>query len=131
TESFENPDQLLLTPSALVNSQTGLKTLRDGLANATINTSQMRGRYTVSHPLVQTALAAEAHLREQLRNELGLSVQTLSKDREIAAERVQKLVTQRKQLESRLSNIANIRAEYANVASEVRARNLQLQECER
>lgn len=131
TESFENPDQLLLTPSALVNSQTGLKTLRDGLANAAINTSQMRGRYTDTHPLVQTALAAEAHLREQLRNELGLSVQTLSKDREIAAERVQKLVTQRTQLESRLGNIANIRAEYANVASEVRARNNQLQECER
>src|SRR5690606_8397944 len=109
----------LLTPSTLVNNQTGLRTLRDGLANATINTSQMRGRYTETHPLVQTALTAEGHLREQLRNELGLSVQNLSKDREIAAERVEKLVAQRKQLESRLGNIANIRAEYANVASEV------------
>ncbi len=131
TDSYETPDQLLLTPSTLVNSQAGLKTLRDGLAAATINTSQMRGRYTSSHPLVQAALQAELNLREQLRNELGLSVQTLRKDSEIAAERVNKLNTQRKQLESRLGNIANIRAEYSNVASEVRARVLQLQESER
>ena len=131
TASFDNPDQLLLTPSALVNSQTGLKTLRDGLATATIHTSQMRGRFTDSHPLVQTALQAEAHLRQQLRNELAVAIQSLTNDREIAAERVEKLVVQRTQLESRLGSIAQVRAEYANVASEVRARNIQLQDCER
>ncbi len=131
TASYQNPDELLLTPSSLVNSQAGLKTLRDGLAAATINTSQMRGRYTASHPLVQAALQAEANLRVQLRNELGLSIQTLSKDSEIAAERVNTLNTQRRQLESRLGKIANIRAEYSNLANEVRGRNQQLQDAER
>lgn len=130
-ESHQNPDQLLLTPSSLVNSQTGLKTLRDGLANATISTSQMQGRYTATHPLVIASRQAEVNLREQLRTELGLSIQTLSKDRDNALERVAKLNAQRTQLEERLEKIARIRADYANVASEVRSRNLQLQESER
>ncbi|MEZ6078859.1 MAG: hypothetical protein R3C56_25240 [Pirellulaceae bacterium] len=130
-ESHQNPDQLLLTPSTLVNSQAGLKTLRDGLASATIATSQMKGRYTSTHPLVVASLQAETNIREQLRNELELSIQTLSKDSEIASERVKKLNSQRAQLESRLQNIAHIRADYANVASEVKSRNQQLQESER
>lgn len=129
--SYRNPDELLLTPSSLVNSQAGLKTLRDGLAAATINTSQMRGRYTDSHPLVHAALQSETNLRQQLRNELGLSIQTLSKDREIATERVAKLNSQREQLETRLGKIANIRADYSNLVNEVRGRNQQLQDAER
>lgn len=130
-DSHQNPDQLLLTPSSLVNSQAGLKTLRDGLASATITTSQMKGRYTSNHPLVVASLQAENNLREQLRNELGLSIQTLRKDGEIASQRVEKLNLQRSQLESRLEKIARIRADYANVVSEVKSRNQQLQESER
>jgi hypothetical protein len=130
-ESCDNPDHLLLTPGSLFNSQPGLKAIRDGLAAATINTSQVRGRYTAQHPLVQAALQSEANLREQLRNELKLAVQTLSKDSAIAADRIEKLNSQRLQLEARLAKIANIRAEYANVAGEVRARSQQLQDCER
>lgn len=130
-DSYQNPDQLMLTPSSLVNSQAGLKTLRDGLANATINTSQLQGRYTQSHPLVIAALEAEANLREQLRIQLGLSIQTLSKDLDLANERLSKLNAQRLQLEERLENIARIRATYSNLASEVKARNQQLQDAER
>ncbi|MEO8272397.1 MAG: hypothetical protein ABI557_21995, partial [Aureliella sp.] len=83
------------------------------------------------HPLVVASLQAETNLRDQLRNELGLSIQTLSKDRDIAGERVSKLNSQRYQLEARLENIARIRADYSNVASEVKSRNEQLQESER
>jgi len=80
---------------------------------------------------VVASLQAETNIREQLRNELELSIQTLRKDSEIASERVKKLNSQRSQLESRLQNIAHIRADYANVASEVKSRNQQLQESER
>lgn len=130
-DSYDNPDQLLVTPSSLVNSQGGLKTLRDGLAAATINTSNLRGRYTENHPLVEASLHAERKIREQLRQELGLSVQSLRKDVEISKERVAKLKEQQESLESRLEKIASIRADYSNVVNEVRARSLQLQESER
>ena len=79
TESFENPDQLLLTPSKLVNSQPGLRRLREGLANASIASSELLGRYTEKHPLVIASLQAVSQIREQLRHELGLSVQALTK----------------------------------------------------
>ncbi len=131
SNSFENPDQLLLTPSNLINTQAGLKSLRDGLAAATINSSKIQGRYTSEHPLVLTALQSEVNLRNQLRNELGLAVKTLSKDVSIAEERVSKLRSQQVELESSLEKIARIRADYSNVASEVKSLSLQLQECGR
>lgn len=130
-ESFADPDQLLVAPSSLINSHAGLRKLREGLADATIASSQLRGRYTSVHPRVIAAVEAEAKLRDQLRIELGRSVESLRKDLEITTERIAKLSKQQTQLESRLGNLAEIRAEYANLASEVRSRNQLLQDAER
>ncbi len=130
-EAFENPEQLLLTPGKLVNSQPGLKKLREGLADARIVSSQLKGRFTPSHQLVVAAEQTEARIREQLREELGLSVRSLTKDEEIAANRVKRLKRQQTQLEARLETLARIRADYGNTVSEVRARNAELQDTER
>jgi uncharacterized protein involved in exopolysaccharide biosynthesis len=129
-DSFEDPDHFLLTPGTLINSQPGLQRLREGIANASIQTGQLRGRYTANHPMVIASLEAESKIRDELRKELGLAVEALKIDREIASERINKLNKQRDQFESRLSNLALVRADYGNVNSEVRARNIQLQETE-
>lgn len=131
SESFENPDQLLLTPSQLVNKHPALRRLREGLAEANIATSQLQGRFTPHHPLVEASLEAEVKIREQLRRELGLAVETLEKDVEIAFARVDKLRQQQSQLESRLENLASVRAEYGNIVNEVRARGEILSDSER
>ncbi|QDV25094.1 GumC family protein [Aureliella helgolandensis] len=129
-ESYENPDQLLVAPSNLLNSQPGLKRLREGLADATITTSQLKGRYFEVHPKVISALETEQRIRDQLRQELSLSVETLRKELEIATGRNVKLRSQQTQLESRLERLAAIRASYGNATSEVRSRNEQLQAAE-
>ncbi|RMF44024.1 MAG: hypothetical protein D6753_03605 [Planctomycetota bacterium] len=130
-ESFEHPDKLLLTPSKLVNSQPGLKQLREGLAAATIATSQLRGRYTDSHPSVRTALEAEMQIRQQLRSELGVAVETLRREVGLAQERLEKLQAQRESYERRIKQLGEVRAVYANLANEVRARNERLQAAEK
>ncbi|MFN3189352.1 MAG: hypothetical protein ACE361_02425 [Aureliella sp.] len=130
-ESFEDPKQLLQTPTKLVNSQPGLKRLREGLAAAAIASSQLAAKYTATHPLVLAAIETEDRIRGQLRNELGTSVQTLTKDLAIAEARVTQLQNQKSSLESRIAKLASVRAEYGNVAAEVSARNAQLQEAER
>ncbi|MEM8734392.1 MAG: Wzz/FepE/Etk N-terminal domain-containing protein [Planctomycetota bacterium] len=130
-ESFEDPKQLLQTPTKLVNSQPGLKRLREGLAAAAIASSQLAAKYTATHPLVLAAIETEDRIRGQLRNELGTSVQTLTKDLEIAEARVSQLQNQKSSLESRIAKLASVRADYGNVAAEVSARNAQLQEAER
>lgn len=129
--TFNAPDQLLLTPTELVNAHPGLKRLREGLAAASIRSSELLGRYTETHPLVIASRATEERIRQQLRKELGISVETLTKDLEIATGRVRKLNEQQESFEGRIANLALIRADYSNVASEVRARNEQLQEAER
>ncbi len=130
-ESFENPDALLLTPSRLVTNQAGLKKLREGLADASINTSGLRGRFTDINPIVVAAVETENRIRSQLREELGLAIATLAKDIEVTDQQLAKLQSQQQQLEKRLEKLAEIRAEYSNVASDVRSRNTQLQEIRR
>ena len=130
-ESFEDPTQLLVTPSKLVNSSPGLKKLREGLSAASLEASFLKGRFTEEHPLVVAAVVTENQIMNQLRKELGNAVATLTKEYEIAAGRVQLLTEQQENLEERIIKVAQIRAGYANLASEVRARNEQLQEAER
>ncbi len=129
--SYEEPDQLLLTPTKLVNTHTGLKRLREGLSSAAIASSQLQGKFTEKHPLVMASQETEQRLRQELREELGNSVATLTKELEFAQERIEKLKQQQASLEERINRLAEIRASYANVASEVKARNEQLQEAER
>ena len=128
--SFENPDNLLQTPTKLVNSQPGLKRLREGLAAATISSSQLIAKYTLKHPLVIAARNTETQIREELRAELGVSIKTLSKDQELMTSRISQLKIQRSTLETRIAKLASVRAGYGNVVSEVSSRNLQLQEAE-
>ncbi|GIX00393.1 MAG: hypothetical protein KatS3mg111_3725 [Pirellulaceae bacterium] len=130
-ESFRDPDKLLLTPSKLLQSHPGLKQLREGLAAATIETSQLRGRFTDSHPRVVAALEAEKQIRQQLRAELQVAVQTLEREVQLAEERLAKLNAQRQAYEERLQRLGQIRADYANLSSEVRACSQRLQEAER
>ncbi len=130
-ESFQHPDKLLLTPSKLMNSHPGLKQLREGLAAATIATSQLRGRYTDAHPSVRTAVEAETQIRQQLRAELGLAVETLRREVALAQERLEKLQAQRESYERRIKQLGEVRAVYANLANEVRGRSERLQTAER
>lgn len=130
-ESFEDPNQLLMTPSKLVNDSPGLKKLREGLAAASLEASFLKGRFTELHPLVIAAVDTENQIKNQMRQELGNAVATLTKEYEVAMGRVQLLQDQQGNLEDRINKVAQIRAGYANLASEVKARNEQLQEAER
>ncbi len=130
-ESFADPDALLLTPSRLVTNQAGLKKLREGLADASITTAGLKGRFTEVNPVVIAAVETENRIRLQLREELGLAIETLSKDIEVTDKQLTQLKAQQSQLEKRLEKLAEIRAQYANVASDVRARNQQLQDIQR
>lgn len=130
-DSFNNPDELLLAPTSLLNDNPGLKKLREGLADASIRSSELRGRYTITHPLVASAMETEKRIRDQMRIELGAAVESLNRDRQITVARLTKLGKQKEQLESTLARLAAIRAEYSNISMEVAARNEQLQQAER
>lgn len=130
-ESFKNPDRLLAAPAKLLARNPGMLKLREGLAEAVITTSQLRGKYTLKYPSVIAARDTETKIRDQLRSELGIAVATLQQDLVLSTERISRLKEQKSQLEDRLEKLANVRAEYGNIDSEVRSLNEQLQDAER
>lgn len=130
-QSFEDPDALLLTPSRLITNLAGLRKLREGLADASITTAGLKGRFTEVNPIVIAAVETENRIRAQLRQEIGLAIETLTKDLEVTDQQLLKLQSQQSQLEKRLEKLAEIRAQYSNVASDVRSRNQHLQDIQR
>ncbi len=129
-KAFASPEQLL-SPNSLVNSQSGLKKLSEGLADARLNASQLQGRFTENHPLVVAALKAEREIQVRLREELGLARQTLVNDTLLIQRRIATLQEQRDELVARIDVLADIRAEYANLVADVRSRSKVLQDTER
>ncbi len=129
-KAFASPEQLL-SPNSLVNSQPGLKKLREGLADARITASQLQGRFTGEHPLVIAAIKAEKEIQVHLREELGLARQTLVNDTSLIKKRMASLQQQQDLLTMRIDRMADVRAEYANLIAEVRSRSQVLQDTDR
>ena len=77
------------------------------------------------------AKETEQRIRDELRSELGTAVATLTKDKQLAEARVDKLRTQQASLRERIAKLAAVRAKYGNIASEVAARNELMQNTER
>ncbi|MCC6507982.1 MAG: hypothetical protein IT423_02670 [Pirellulaceae bacterium] len=130
-ETQTDPERLLSAPPSILSAHPGLRKLREGLADAQLNSSQLRGRFTGSHPLVYVATTAEKEIKIQLQAELALALTTTGKDVENSQNRIDNLKKQQQQLEERLERLARIRADHENLNQEVRSRTHILQEADR
>jgi uncharacterized protein involved in exopolysaccharide biosynthesis len=117
-----DPGKLLASPSVLVKSQPALGRLKDGLVDAQIRTAGALGTMSEAHPLVAGAQEAERAIRNQLHDEIGAAIAGVEADMRIGAERIRSLEEQSSEINARLSRLAGLRAEYANLAAEVRHR---------
>lgn len=126
-----DPERLLSAPASILSSHPGLRKLREGLADAQLQTSQLRGRFTMEHPLVYVAMSSEKEIKAQLHDELSLALATALKDVENSQRRIDNLKRQQRQLEERLERLARIRADHNNHNNQVRARTQILQDAER
>ncbi len=130
-ETLADPEKILSAPATILSAHPGLKKLREGLSDAQINTSQLRGRFTSSHPLVYVATSAESEIRQQLQSELALATSNSERDVAISQARLDKLKRQQQQLEDRLERLARIRTEHEQLNQEVRSRTKILQDAEK
>lgn len=126
-----DPERLLSAPASILNAHPGLKKLREGLADAQLASSQLRGRFTSTHPLVSVAQTSETEIKIRLQIELALALATAGKDVENSQARLDNLKRQQRQLEERLERLARIRADHEKLNQEVRARTAILQDAER
>jgi len=130
-KATEDPTSFIVAPGAVLNSQPGLKRLREGLVDAQLSGSQLAGRFTENHPLVNASQTAQSAIVRRFVQELKASVASVESDISLVDRKIAELESRRMSAENRLSRLADGRATYANVLSEVRSKLLMVEGAER
>jgi uncharacterized protein involved in exopolysaccharide biosynthesis len=121
-DAAEDPGRLLASPSRLLDSQAGLKRLKEGLVDAQLASAKLQGSMSTSHPAVQAAKAAELEISQHLHNELAIAIKGVEVDVRLAQDRIRSLEQQRASVDARRDKISNLRADYSNLVSMSRHR---------
>lgn len=126
-----DPAHLLVAGGDLLASQPTLKRLKDGLIDAQLAVSQLNGRFSAVHPKLRAAQVAEQEIRQRLQQESAAAILAMEPALAVARERISRLREKQAELGRRLEMLANIRADYAALVSEVRQRTEVLGNAER
>ena len=118
----QNPDELLAMPSSMFTSQPALKRLKDGLVDAQLRTSDLKGKMSPGHPLVQAAIQAEEAVRQNLRSELTAALSSCDTDLQVTLRQIKSLTDQQDDLQERLGRLAGLRADYGLLVNDVEQR---------
>jgi succinoglycan biosynthesis transport protein ExoP len=118
TTSKTDTSSLVAAPNRLLESQPVLKRLKDGLVDAQLRTAQLSGNMSESHPLVQAAKISESEIADHVRQELDSAIRGGQIELRLSQERAAMLEKQLAAARTRLSNLAGMRAVYANVVAE-------------
>lgn len=119
----QDSNTLLATPSRLLESQPGLRSLKDGLTTARLECSRLRGVMSESHPKLQAAMRAEQQVRRQLQEEVTTARLGVEADLASNAAQLATMKTQQQEIEQRLDKLAGVRARYANLVADARQRS--------
>ncbi len=130
-QAIQDPTSFVVAPSSLLNSQPGLKRLREGLVDAQLSGSQLTGKFTEVHPLVIASKAAQGSIVQRFTQELKASLASVEADLSVVAGKRARLESQKDVLDQRLSHLADHRAQYANLAADVKSRLSILEAAER
>ena len=127
----QDPSSFIVAPGAVLNSQPGLKRLREGLVDAQLSGSQLTGKFTDYHPLVNASQSAQTSIIKRFLQELSASISSVESDIALVEGRIQRLEAQRLAAEDRLTRLADSRATYSNMLSEVKSKLSMIETAER
>lgn len=116
--SKADTQSLIAAPNRLFEAQPVLRRLKDGLVDAQLRTSQLSGNMSASHPLVQAAKISEAEIGDHVRLELDSAIRGSEIELRLSQDRAKLLEKQLADARARLTNLAGMRAEYANVVAQ-------------
>ncbi|MCC7083575.1 MAG: hypothetical protein IT427_01050 [Pirellulales bacterium] len=116
--SKADTNSLVAAPNRLLEAQPVLRRLKDGLVDAQIRTAQLSGNMSESHPLVVAAKISEGEIADHVRQELDSAIRGSEVELRLSQDRADVLEQQLADARSRLSKLADMRAEYANVVAE-------------
>ncbi|MDX1965205.1 MAG: hypothetical protein SFX18_18820 [Pirellulales bacterium] len=118
-----DPNRLAEAPTRLFELNPALKRMKEGLVDAQIKTASLLGRMTPDHPEVTSARLIEQAVRLELTNELDTTMTGLETDLQVSGHEIDNLQDELNRVESRLQQLASMRAPYANLQAEVKQRN--------
>jgi uncharacterized protein involved in exopolysaccharide biosynthesis len=117
-----DPDQLLATPSRLLDGQPALRQLKQGVVDAQIATAKLSGMLNEAHPRMIEALDAENEIRRDLHDELDAALLGVRSDLELNERHLDLLESQLASINERLAGLAAMRAQYNNLVTLVSTR---------
>ena len=124
--TVDNPESIVAMPDKLLEKQPALKRLKDGLVDAQLRLSTLRGQYQDAHPGVIEARYAVDATEAQIRQELTVSLSSLRGQESIQKGRVDRLEREQQNLEERLAKLAKTRVRYATLSSQSKKLNDEL-----
>ena len=127
----KDPATLVATPNRLLESQPGLRRLKEGLIDAQLRVAELMGKMNEVHPDVRAALTAEAEVRENLYRELESSIRGARGDLQVTEAIIGSYENQLDEVQERLDQLASLRARYGNLVAEVTHRREELQQAQR
>lgn len=123
----QNPTQFLATPSRLLESQPGLKRAKENVLDAQAECAKVAGQMSPNHPKVKECEAALIEMRQNLYRELNEAGRGIDADLQVSEGLVQSLNKQLLRVNQRLDQLANLRAQYVNLVTDVRRCNEMLE----
>lgn len=121
---------LMAAPNRLFETQPSLKRLKDGLVDAQLDTAKLRGSMLNEHPAVMAAIESEKEIGRHLHNELAIAIRGMKAEINMNTNRIALLSDRLKSVEKRLSGLAEVRAEYANLGAETTHRSQLLEQAQ-
>jgi uncharacterized protein involved in exopolysaccharide biosynthesis len=112
-----DPGELLACPNSLLSSQPGLRRLKEGLVDAQLRRATLLGSMSQNHPQVVSADTALDQIGQSLHDELDIAIKGIEADLKLARDRVATLEARKASLKNRFNHLADIRAEYGNLAT--------------
>jgi uncharacterized protein involved in exopolysaccharide biosynthesis len=117
-------------PNRLLESHPSLRRLKDGLIDAQLQTSALLGTMSANHPKVLAAKEAEEEIGWTLHRELDIARRGVEVELRVLADRRTLLEDQLSKTNGRLTNLAAVRAAYANEVAETKSRAALLERAE-
>ncbi len=129
-EAQKDPQRLVATPNRLIESQPGLRQLKEGLVEAQLRTASLLGPMSEIHPAVIAARESEQEVRRNIHAELAEAISGLELELRLQGNEEETLQTRLDDLDTRLARLASLRASYGSNLAEVANRAELLRQAE-
>jgi uncharacterized protein involved in exopolysaccharide biosynthesis len=129
--AHNEPEKLVATPNAILETQPALRRLKDGLIDAQLRVAELLGRMNEDHPAVKAAMIAEAEIRQHMHAELTTSIRGIRAEMKVSDAVINSMKNQLAEVQQRLDRLASVRARYSNLVDEVQHRSEEVKEAQR